>query len=77
MSLVRVSHLLAVSVIAGVLALTAYGAQEGSAAAPAVTPSQHGTAHRVRDAAFVAPAPHRYGADGMRMGLHCETHDPS
>jgi hypothetical protein len=24
-----------------------------------------------------APVPHRYGANGMRMGLHCEDHDLS
>jgi hypothetical protein len=26
---------------------------------------------------FQAPVPHKYGANGMRMGLHCETTDMS
>jgi hypothetical protein len=77
MSLVRISHTLAVAAITGVLALTAYTAQAGSAAAPAAHPGHHAASHAVRDAAFVAPAPHKYGANGMRMGLHCETHDIS
>ena len=27
--------------------------------------------------AMVAPAPHRYGANGLRMGLHCDSTDRS
>jgi hypothetical protein len=77
MSFVRISHTLAVTAIAGALALTAYSAQAGSASAPAVHSGHHAAAHPVRDAAFVAPVPHKYGANGMRMGLHCETHDMS
>jgi hypothetical protein len=77
MSIVRISHALAVTAITGVLALTAYSAQAGGAAAPALHPGHHAAAHPVRDTAFVAPTPHKYGANGMRMGLHCETHDIS
>lgn len=55
--------------LTGVVGFTADGAQAGSV----TVPSSHGT-HAV---GFVAPAPHRYGANGMRMGLHCETKDMS
>jgi hypothetical protein len=72
MSLRRIAQSLAVVAIAGVLAGSTYDAG-------ATTASGHHrvAAHHLRDAGFVAPVPHRYGSNGMRMGLHCETVDIS
>jgi len=69
--LTRISSVLGAVVLGAVLVASTYGAQ---AAGP------HQRAHHppVARAAtgsdrFVAPVPHRYRADGLRMGLHCET----
>ena len=74
MTLTRITSTLGAVALGGVLVASTYGAQAARPpAAPAHAP-QHGIA---RDAGFVAPAPHKYGANGMRMGLHCDTTDPS
>jgi hypothetical protein len=74
MTLTRITSTLGAMALGGVLVASTYGAQ---AAGPSVVPARaphHGVA---RDAGFVAPMPHKYGANGMRMGMHCETTDPS
>jgi hypothetical protein len=70
MSIRRTS--LAAGVLAAGLAATAYTAQAMASSHP---PDRGKATHRV--ATFVAPVPHAYGADGMRMGLHCEAKDMS
>jgi hypothetical protein len=74
MTLTRITSTLGAMALGGVLVASTYGAQApGPPAVPARAP-HHGGA---RDAGFVAPMPHKYGANGMRMGMHCETTDPS
>lgn len=69
--LTRISSLLGALVLSGVLVGSTYGAQ--------VAEPQAHHAHHTRQVAttrfdhFVAPVPHQYRADGLRMGLHCET----
>jgi hypothetical protein len=70
MSIRRTS--LAAGVLAVGLAATAYTAQAVANSQPA---HQGVAPHRV--VAYAAPAPHTYGADGMRMGLHCGSKDMS
>ena len=65
---------LAAVVLAGALTgaagPTSYAAHAGHAGHDAhARPGTH--------SAMVAPAPHRYGANGMRMGLHCDSTDRS
>ena len=61
--------------LAGLLGASTYDAQAARVPSPAT--SRASTHHAVHDVRFVAPAPHKYGANGMRMGLHCETSDSS
>jgi hypothetical protein len=72
MSLRRIVRTLAVVVIAGVLAGSSYltGPSTASGSHTGSTRHEHAT-H------FTAPVPHKYGPNGMRMGLHCETVDMS
>jgi hypothetical protein len=79
MTLTRITSTLGAVALGGVLVASTYGASPGTAARPPAAPApaahhapQHAAVH-----GFVAPAPHKYGANGMRMGLHCETSDPS
>jgi hypothetical protein len=74
----RIPSILGAVALGGVLVASTYGAQA------ALTPSapigsSHGHPSRTIQPAdhFQAPVPHRYGANGMRMGLHCETSDMS
>jgi hypothetical protein len=78
MKLARIPSVLGAVALGGMLVASTYGAH----AAPtpgAPTGSSHGHhAGTVRQVdRFEAPVPHRYGANGMRMGLHCETRDMS
>lgn len=77
MTLSRITSVLGAVVLGGVLVGSTYGAQ---AANPSVDPDRS-IHHHARVAhgvgRFEAPVPHEYGANGMRMGLHCEDHDPS
>jgi hypothetical protein len=74
MTLTRITSVLGAVALGGVLVASTYGAQAARPpAAPAHAP-HHSTA---RDGRYVAPVPHAYGANGMRMGLHCETTDMS
>jgi hypothetical protein len=68
MSLRRVARSLSVLAVAGVLAGSSYlgGASTASGA-------HHESTRQVHRMRFTAPVPHKYGANGMRMGLHCET----
>ena len=69
--LTRISSILGALVLSGVLVASTYGAQ---AAKPQVHHAQH--TRQVATARldhFVAPVTHKYRADGLRMGLHCET----
>ena len=77
MTLTRITSILGATALGGVLVASTYGAQ--AARAPASPgPSGHHHSRVVEDTGhFQAPVPHKYGANGMRMGLHCEDHDPS
>jgi len=76
MTLTRITSVLGAVALGGVLVASNTGAQ--AARGPA-TPD--GAAHHSRLADrtghFVAPIPHKYGPNGMRLGLHCETRDMS
>jgi hypothetical protein len=76
MTLTRITSILGAVALGGVLVGSTYGAQ---AARPPAAPDRSGHHSRVVDKVyhFQAPVPHKYGANGMRMGLHCEDHDPS
>ena len=79
MRLTRIPSVLGAIALGGVLVGSTYGAQAARTPS-APTGSTHGhpgrTMMRQVDH-FQAPMPHRYGANGMRMGLHCETRDMS
>ena len=72
MSVRRVAQSLSVVAVAVLLAGSTYVAGASTA-----TQSHHGSGRHHHETAFVAPVPHKYGANGMRMGLHCETSDIS
>jgi hypothetical protein len=72
MSLRRIAQSLSVVAVAGLLAGSTYVAGASTASG-----SHHGAGRHQHETAFVAPVPHKYGANGMRMGLHCETVDIS
>jgi hypothetical protein len=76
MTLTRITSMLGAVALGGVLVASTAGAQ--AARAPA---SPEGIQHHSRLAEpvahFEAPVPHKYGSNGMRMGLHCETSDMS
>lgn len=76
MTLTRITSTLGAVALGGVLVASTYGAH--AARAP-VAPDRvdHGQHGRVLDSGFQAPVPHKYGANGMRLGLHCETRDMS
>jgi hypothetical protein len=76
MTLSRITSTLAAVALGGVVVASTYGAQAaGSSAAPDRTGAHHS---RVAEADhFRAPVTHRYGPNGMRLGLHCETKDMS
>jgi hypothetical protein len=74
MRLSRITSTLGALALGTVLAATTYGAQARSPA-PAGRPQHVRLAARTDH--FQAPMPHRYGSNGMRMGLHCETRDMS
>jgi hypothetical protein len=76
MTLTRIMSALGAFVLAGALVGSTYGAQAAHAPAPDDRSGQHS---RLADRGghFTAPTPHRYGPNGMRMGLHCETSDMS
>lgn len=77
MTLTRITNTLGALIVGGalggVLVSSTYAAPSARPPAP-VSHTTRGTAHAVH---FVAPVPHPYGANGMRMGLHCETVDLS
>lgn len=71
--LTRIISILGAVALGGVLVASTYGAQAARPQAPghhARLTSHLTTAGHDR---FVAPVPHAYRADGLRMGLHCET----
>ncbi|MFZ2013980.1 MAG: hypothetical protein WAV00_09180 [Nocardioides sp.] len=69
--LTRISSILGALALSGVLVASTYGAQ---AAKPQAHPAQHGRqVATARFDHFVAPVPHQYRTDGLRMGLHCES----
>jgi hypothetical protein len=72
--LTRITSTVAAVVLGGVLVASTYGASPGTAARLPGATAHHTV---VRDHGFIAPMVHRYGANGMRMGLHCETSDHS
>jgi hypothetical protein len=75
MKLSRITSTLAAAALGGVIVATTYGAQAaGSASASGRGRSD---AHATEVSHFHAPVAHRYGPNGMRLGLHCETKDMS
>ena len=72
--LTRISSILGALVLGGVLVASTYSAQAARPQAPAhhARLTTHLSGHVAADH-FVAPVPHKYRADGLRMGLHCET----
>jgi hypothetical protein len=77
MTLTRITSVLGAVALGGVLVASTYGAQ---AARPPTAPDRATPGHHSRATPvdhFQAPVPHKYGANGMRMGLHCETTDMS
>ena len=76
MTLSRITSTLAAVALGGVVVASTYGAAAvGSSGAPDRTPAHHARV-AVADH-FRAPVTHKYGANGMRLGLHCETSDMS
>jgi hypothetical protein len=77
MTLTRITSTLAAVALGGVVVATTYGAE--AARTPALDRTGDGQHARETGTTshFQAPVPHRYGPNGMRMGLHCEDHDPS
>ena len=78
MTLTRITSTLGAVALAGVLVASTYGAQAAGppSASSRAAHATHVTRARTADH-FQAPVPHKYGSNGMRMGLHCEDHDPS
>ena len=80
MTLTRITSTIGAVALGGVLVASTYGAQaSGSTTSPDRTGSTSGQHSRLtgQTGQFQAPVLHKYGSNGMRMGLHCETHDPS
>ena len=77
MTLTRITSILGAVALGGVLVASTYGAQ--AAKPPVADRIGHSSHARIVDTTghFQAPVPHKYGKNGMRMGLHCENHDPS
>ena len=75
----RIASTLAALAFGGVVVATTYGAQAvGSTSAPQRVGHSHSSHSRVADIGhFEAPVTHKYGPNGMRLGLHCETKDMS
>lgn len=75
--LTRISSILGALVLGGVLVASTYSAEAARPQAPAhhTRMSTHLSGHTMaaQHDRFVAPVPHKYRADGLRMGLHCET----
>ena len=74
MTLTRITSTLGAVALGGVLVASTNGAQ--AARAPSA-PDHLRPDGVVQTDHFQAPAAHRYGPNGMRMGLHCETSDMS
>lgn len=78
MTLTRIMSVLGAVALGGVLVASTYGAQAaGSSSSP--DRSSHGQHARPAGHTdhFQAPLVHKYGKNGMRLGLHCETSDMS
>ena len=77
MTLTRITSILGALALGGVL-WPRRTARRPRAAPVAPDGSGHGQHARVAETtAFQPPMPHKYGSNGMRMGLHCETKDMS
>jgi hypothetical protein len=77
MTLTRITSVLGAMALGGVLVASTAGAQAARSPASPDRVAHHHSRPADRPGHFVAPVPHRYGANGMRMGLHCETTDVS
>jgi hypothetical protein len=78
MRLPRIPSVLGAVALGGLLVASTYGAQAARTPSAPTGSSHTHQSRTVRHADhFQAPVPHRYGANGMRMGLHCETSDMS
>jgi hypothetical protein len=76
MTLTRITSVLAAVALGGVLVASTNGAGAARAPTSPARSEHHGRVAK-QTGHFQAPMPHKYGANGMRMGLHCEDHDPS
>jgi hypothetical protein len=77
MTLTRITSVLGALALGGVLVASTAGAQAARSPATPDRGAHHHSRLADHTGHFVAPVPHRYGANGMRMGLHCETTDVS
>jgi hypothetical protein len=77
MTLTRITSIIGAVALGGVLVASNTDAQ--AARAPASPDRAHHHHARTADRTdhFEAPVPHKYGPNGMRLGLHCETKDMS
>jgi hypothetical protein len=71
--LTRISSILGALALGGLLVASAYGAPATEPHAPADHARLSSQVTSAQNDRFVAPVPHKYRADGLRMGLHCET----
>jgi hypothetical protein len=65
MTLSRITTTFGAAVLGAVLVASTYGSQAAGTTAHHARPVVHER--------FVAPAPHKYLPNGMRMGLHCDS----
>lgn len=71
--LTRISSILGALALALILVASTSGAPATEPHAPAHQARLSSQVTRAQHDRFVAPVPHKYRADGLRMGLHCET----
>lgn len=76
MTLTRITSTLAAMALGGVVVATTYGAQAADSTS-ARSPGNAPTVKVARVWHFQPPPLHKYGPNGMRLGLHCETKDMS
>lgn len=71
--LTRIFAIVGAILLGGILVASTYGAQAARPQAPAHHARLTGHVTNAGPDRFVAPVPHKYRSDGLRMGLHCET----
>jgi hypothetical protein len=78
MRLTRIPSILGAVALSAVLVASTNGAQAARTPSAPTGSSHSHPSRTIRQVDhFQAPVPHKYGANGMRMGMHCETTDMS